>query len=459
MDKPLRKIDHMMWDVNMPNSLVTITGMMTFDKPVSKKKLTEIIETRLLKFERFHKKVILKNKKPMWHVDEAFNLASHIHYIALPGQGNYKMLQGVISDLISQPLDESKPLWQVHLIDNYNGGSLVLWRLHHAIADGIALVKVVFSLTGSTKEQSLMNQKDEEVTTPEKHNLKQDVEQLLHTGKDLLHEAQELIMHPSQMNDVLAESWKITKELGRLFFGESVQGTIYKGQLGYTKKPAWSDPLPLDSIKQIGKYHHATINDILLALITGALRRHLISHKQPLDKCIRVVVPVNLRKQGEKIKVHNKIGMLSVELPVHIKDSTERIDYIREKTELLKHSIEPVLIYNLLNILADVVPTKLEQKFSDFIGTKIAGVVTNVPGPRSQIYLAGVKVKDIMFWVPQTSPLGIGVSIISYNNKVCLGVVTDTNLVKDPDEIINGFYKEFKTLERQLQKLKSKPKS
>lgn len=454
MDKPLRKIDHMMWDVNMPNSLVTITGMMTFDKPVSKKKLTEIIETRLLKFERFHKKVILKNKKPMWHVDEAFNLASHIHYIALPGQGNYKMLQDVISDLISQPLDESKPLWQVHLIDNYNGGSVVLWRLHHAIADGIALIKVVFSLTGSTKELSMQNEMAAEKISQKRHHLKQDVEQLLHTGKDLLHEAQEFMMHPSQMKDVLSESWKITKELGRLFFGESVQGTIYKGQLGYTKKPAWSGPLPLETIKQIGKLHHATINDILLSLITGALRRHLIKHKQPLDKCIRVVVPVNLRKQGEKIKVHNEIGMLSVELPVHIKDCSERIHYIRVKTELLKHSIEPVLIYNLLNILADVIPTKLEQKFSDFIGTKITGVVTNVPGPRNQIYLAGVKVKDIMFWVPQTSPLGIGVSIISYNNKVCLGVVTDTNLVKDPDEIIKGFYKEFETMQRQL--LKSK---
>lgn len=141
---------------------------------------------------------------------------------------------------------------------------------------------------------------------------------------------------------------------------------------------------------------------------------------------------------------------MSIELPVHIRESSKRIAYIREKTELLKHSIEPVLIYNLLNILADVIPTPLEQKFSDFIGTQIAGVVTNVPGPRNVIYMAGAKVRDIMFWVPQTSPLGIGVSIISYNNKVCLGVVTDVNLVNDPDEIIKGYYREFDALKKSL---------
>lgn len=450
MDKPLRRIDHMMWDVNTPNSLVTITGMMIFEKKVSARQLTDIIRSRLLRFERFRKKVVIRNKKPMWHLDESFNLESHIHHIALPNPGNYKALQEVISDLISQPLDESKPLWQVHLIDNYNGGTVIVWRLHHAIADGIALIKVVFSLTGTSRADSLRLELEEEEKHREERTLRQDVSQLIHSGADWYHQAQEMMKDPNQIKDALKESWDITKELGRLFFGTSVSDTIYKGKLGYAKKTAWSEALPLQEIKQIGAKHNATVNDMLLALITGALRRHLIKHKQPLDKCIRIVVPVNLRKKEEKIKVHNKIGMLSIELPVHIKSTKERIAYIVEKTELLKHSIEPVLIYNLLNVLADVIPTPLEQKFSDFIGTKIAGVVTNVPGPKSAIYMAGHKVKDMMFWVPQTSPLGIGVSIISYNNRVCLGVVTDVNLVNDPDEIVNGYYKEFEAMRKLL---------
>ncbi len=452
MDKPLRHIDHMMWDVNTPNSLVTITGMMIFEKKVSLQKLLKVTEERLLQYERFKKKVIIRNNKPIWHLDEAFCLSSHIHHIALPEPGNYKMLQEVISDLISEPLDYSKPLWQAHLIDNYNGGSVIVWRIHHAIADGIALIKVVFSLTAASRATSLVSaiKHVENEAEAAKISLKQEVNNLMQSGKDLYHQAQQLIHEPKYIKDALKESWSISKELGRLFFGTSVTGIMYKGELGYRKNASWSEALPLQEIKQIGKQFHATVNDMLLVLITGALRRHLTKHKQPLDQCIRIVVPVNARKKGEPIKVHNKIGMLSIELPVHLKKMEDRIIYIVGKTKALKHSIEPVLIYNLLHIVADVIPQSIEQKFSNFLGTKIAGVVTNVPGPKEAIYLAGYKVKDIMFWVPQTNPLGIGISIISYNNRVCLGVVTDENLVKNPDEIIKGYYKEFETMRKLL---------
>lgn len=453
MEKPLRNIDRMMWDVNMPTSLVTITGMMTFEKKLNIKFVKEIIHSRLFLFERFRMKVILKKNKPTWCEDELFDLEAHILQITLPNPGNYEQLQKIVSELISKPLDEKKPLWQAHIIQNYHGGSAIVWRLHHAIGDGIALVKVIFSLTGTTRMESLKIDTlpiEEGNFENQKHTIKEEVSQMIHTSKDLYHQGQELIKNPTQMKDALKESWNITKELGKLFFGPSVTNTIYKGQLSFSKKVAWSDALSLQDIKQIRLQHHATINDILLALITGAIRRHLIKHQQPLNRGIRIVVPVNMRKSNEKIKVHNKIGMLSIELPVHIKNVNERIAHIVEKTALLKNSIEPVLIYNLLHILADITPTNIERKFSNFIGTKIAGVVTNVPGPKTAIYFAGNQVKDIMFWVPQTSPLGIGVSIISYNNRVCLGITTDTNLVKDPDEIINGYYKEFEAMKKTL---------
>lgn len=446
MDKPLSSLDRMMWDVNTPHSLVTITGMMTFEKKVNVIKLKEIIQTRLLLFERFRMKVILKRNKPIWHEDTAFDLDNHVHQITLPSLGGYEELQTVVSKLISQPLEADKPLWQVHIIDNFEGGTAIVWRLHHAIADGIALIKVVFSLTGATRAESLSTAVEQEDFESQAHTLKEDMVQLINTGKDIYQQGQELLKNPTQIKDALKETWFISKELGKLFFGSSVSDTIYKGKLSYSKKVAWSDALSLQDIKKIRLQYKATVNDILLALITGALRRHLIKHKQPLDKCIRIVVPVNMRKKGEKIKVINKIGMLSIELPVQIKSSKERIEYIVEKTKVLKHSIEPILIYNLLHVLADVVPATIERKFSDFIGTKIVGVITNVPGPTTPIYLVGQKVKDIMFWVPQTSPLGIGISIISYNNRVCLGVATDTNLVQDPDEIINGYYKEFEAM-------------
>jgi hypothetical protein len=171
----------------------------------------------------------------------------------------------------------------------------------------------------------------------------------------------------------------------------------------------------------------------------------ILNHQKPVDE-MRVVIPVNLRKKNETIKVENKIGMISLELPIHIEDPLERLKLIRTKTLILKNSLEPIIIYNLLQVMADVIPKNLEKKFADLIGSKVGAVVTNVPGPKKSIYLAGAEVKDMMFWVPQTSTLGMGVSLISYNDKAYLGVVTDPNIITDPDNIIEGFYKEFEVL-------------
>lgn len=448
MDKPLSKVDHVMYDMNKPNSLVTITGKMVLETKLSKERLRQIIENRFLLHERFKKKVIHKFGKPFWRTDEAFNVDAHIHHIALPDKGNYKELQSIVSDLISQPLDSDKPLWQVHLIDNYNGGSVLIWRIHHAIADGIALVKVLFALTAETKSASLIPPSLIKSEEEEQHTLREDITHLFNSGKEWLHNAEELWQDKHKLETTLSDSVKVSKELANLFFGKSVKKSLYKGELCSTKKAAWSEALPLPAIKAISKLLGVTINDILLALITGALRRHLIFHQQELSEPIRVVVPVNIRKKGEQIKIHNKIGMLSIELPVHIRNAEKRIAYIHEKTELLKHSFEPFLIYSLMNLMADVLPSKIEDMVADYLGTQITGVMTNVPGPSHAIYIGGQKIKDIMFWVPQTGPLGMGISIISYNNRVCLGVVTDTHIVEDPDYIVKSYCREFKALDK-----------
>lgn len=453
MDKPLSKIDHIMYDVNTPTSLVTITGMMTFDKKIDKKVLQQIIDKRLLQYERFRKKVVHKSGRPYWHLDENFELDMHLHHFALPVPGDYTTLQATISDLISQPLDPSKPLWQAHLIDNYRGGSVIVWRIHHAIADGIALIKVVLSLTGSTKAESLdlnIHLSDSEERKQKPHSLLEQADEWLHTGQKWYHNLEELLSDKDKLKDTLAKSLEVSKEVGKLFLGKPAKNIMYKGDLCCNKKVAYSQPLPLVEIKKIGKAYDATVNDILLALITGAIRRHLILHKQDLTESIRIVVPVNLRKRDEEIKIHNKIGMLSIELPVHLKNAKDRILFIKEKTELLKQSLEPALIYYLMNIMADILPKEIENKLTEYLGNRIAGVITNVPGPRNAVYMAGLPIRDIMFWVPQTNPLGMGISIISYNEKVCLGIVTDIHLVSDPDKIVDGYYKEFEAMKKLL---------
>jgi WS/DGAT/MGAT family acyltransferase len=457
MDKPLHNVDHMMWDINDPTSLNTITGMMTFKQKIEKQTLCQIIEERLLSFERFRHKVVEKDGQPVWHNDEDFDLHCHIHHTALPEPGDYQTLQAEISHLMSIPLDHSKPLWKVNLIDNFQGGSVIVYRLHHAIGDGISLIKVVFSLTGDSPEQSLAPlEKDEQPKEKIKsEGIVDQMRKALYTGEAIYNEAQQLLKDPDTLKQNLKDTFDSAMELGKLFFGKSVSGTssIYKGEMSFRKIPSWTHkPLDLLTVKAISKSHGVTINDVLLSMMTGALRYHQINKGITPQDALRVVCPVNLRKPGDPIEVENKIGFISLELPIHLENPHDRMTYIREKTELLKKSWEPMLLYNLLHVLADMLPKRVEKLFTDYMGTMVGAVITNVPGPKKPIYLAGKEVNDMVFWVPQTSTLGIGVSLLSYNNKAYLGVVTDPNIVSDPDIIIEGFYKEFEGLKEELQK-------
>lgn len=214
------------------------------------------------------------------------------------------------------------------------------------------------------------------------------------------------------------------------------------------KKPTWTaQAIDLKVIKKINMANGVTINDLLMVFMTVTIRYHMILNLQkPVDE-MRVVIPVNLCKKNEPIKVENKIGIISLELPIHIEDPLKRLKFIRTKTLILKNSLVPIFIYNLLQVMADVIPKNLEKKFADLIGSKVGAVVTNVPIPKKSIYLAGAEAEDMMFWVSQTSTLGMGVSLINYNNKAYLGIVTNPNYITDPDNnIIEGLYKEFEVL-------------
>ena len=445
MDKPLERIDHIMWDADTPDSIATIAGIMTFKRPLNKVRMKEIVEKRLLRYERFQNTVIVKDGSPMWHFDENFQLDNHIHHIALPGKGGYKELQECVSDLISHPLDYNRPLWDIHVIDNYKNGTALLWRVHHVIGDGMALVKVIFSLTGISAKDSIAVFGEHDKPKPQK--VKDQVEYIVDLGVSLYEDAMHLFGNPHLLRDTLQRNWQLAREVGDLFRNRKANH-LYKGEPGQSKKAAWSEPLPLKTFKKLSKHYGVKINDIMLATVAGAMRKHLMRHKEKINDGVKVVIPVNLRREGDVNSLQNDFSFITVELPVHIASFAERAAFIKEKTAALKPSANSMLMTEMIHIVADYTPLKAKQKLLGFLGKSIAGVVTNVPGPKHPIYLGGGKVEDLMFWVPHTVPLGVGVSLMSYNEKVYMGIVTDNVLVKDPDIIVKAFASELKRADK-----------
>ncbi|HEX9371458.1 MAG TPA: WS/DGAT domain-containing protein, partial [Roseiflexaceae bacterium] len=217
---------------------------------------------------------------------------------------------------------------------------------------------------------------------------------------------------------------------------------------GVAKRAAWSQPIPLDDVKAIGRAVGATVNDVLLAAVTGALRRYLQGRGEQVDGLeIRAAVPVNMRSPNDPPTLGNRFSLVFLALPVGVDDPLDRLFDLKERMEALKQSPEALVTFGILNAMG-MAPNQLQGFGVSLFGAKATAVMTNVPGPRETIYLAGAPITGIMFWVPQSGRLGLGVSILSYAGQVSLGIATDAGLAPDPEQIIDGFHAEFQQLAR-----------
>ena len=450
--KPMSNVDAAWLHMESPTNLMLISGVMSFAEKLDFSELKELIEDRLLPFERFRQKVVTSTVPgigPRWVDDPYFNLRSHLQRVALPDPGGQEELQEMVSTIMSTPLDFSKPLWQFQYVENYRGGSAVVARIHHCIADGIALVRVLLSLTDDSPSGSPKTRRARRRRKPLGRGfwLPEVVNDAVYsvgriTAK-MVDKTLETLTDPARAAQMVTEGAKGTGVLARLATMPADPDTLFKGALSTAKRCAWSEVMSLADVKAYSKTQDATINDVLLAGVAGAIRRYMIERKAEVDDLsIRAVVPVNLRPDSDVIKLGNKFGLVFLALPVGIADRGERLIELKKRMDKIKKSSEPMVIYAILNAVGLTGP-KVESVALQLFGSKATAVMTNLPGPREEIFLAGKAMRSMMFWVPQSARLGLGVSILSYAGQVRLGVATDSGLVPDPESIIRAFHEEM----------------
>jgi WS/DGAT/MGAT family acyltransferase len=223
--------------------------------------------------------------------------------------------------------------------------------------------------------------------------------------------------------------------------------TSLRGDLGATKRAAWTDTVDLAVIKAIGEAHDATVNDVLLAATAGALRRHLDGRGEQTEGLVlRCTVPVNLAPMADRAgSLGNHFGLAFVELPVGTRDLDDRIAFVRERTDRRRLGVEAFLVYQVLRA-AGRTPEAAQRWAMGLFEDTATGIVTNVPGPLDSVEILGSEVSDITFWVPQANDQGLGVSIFSYDGGVRVGVAGDANLLADPGSLTDAFEAEVEAL-------------
>jgi WS/DGAT/MGAT family acyltransferase len=451
-DETLSNVDAAWLRMEDPTNLMTITGIMSFPERLDFGQLKELIEDRLLCYDRFRQRVVepkVPLARPRWVEDEHFNLRFHLQRVALPDPGDKDDLQEMVSNLMSTPLDPTKPLWQFQYIENFRDGSAVVARLHHCIADGIALVRVLLGMTDDSPTGSATVRRQRRrrrplgggVWLPEVvDDAVRSVRKVTGTLSDQLVEA---LSDPSRAIELAGQGVHAAGVVARLTAMPPDAETVLSGSLVTAKRCAWSEVLALEDVKEFGRKMGATINDVLLAGVAGALRRYMRIRGDRVDGLdVRAVIPVNLRPEDEIGDLGNRFGLVFLTLPTGVSGASNRLAELKRRMDDLKSSSEAVVTYAILNALGMTSPD-VEGVAVQFFGSKATAVMTNVPGPRERIYLAGSPLESMMFWVPQSARLGLGISILSYAGQVRLGVASDSGLIPDPETIISEFQNEM----------------
>jgi len=208
------------------------------------------------------------------------------------------------------------------------------------------------------------------------------------------------------------------------------------------KRAAWADPIPLNDIKLIKNTFGGTVNDVLVSAVTSGLRRYLVDKGDNVGDDgggleIRAAIPVNLRRDEDNGKLGNRFGLVFLTLPIHIEQPLMRLAEVRRRMLELKRSAEAPVTLGILGAMGYGT-----DAFREFVvrtlEPKATLVLTNVPGPPIPLYMAGQRIRDLMFWVPQAGRLSLGISILTYAGNVHLGIVTDAGLVPCPEEVLAG---------------------
>jgi len=454
----MSKVDTAWLRMDTESNLMMIVGIWIIRPGIALDALRERIEARLLQYGRFRQKVVEDAMGAQWVDDEDFDIARHVQseqLLPLRGQSRMGCLKERVGELAALPLDPVHPLWQFQLVEDLgDGSSALIARIHHCIGDGIALIAVMLSITdgGKAPPMRLQQPRDDQdwlTDTLLRPISEMSIKAIRAAGAGMAKSVDTLMQphHPLDSSmDMARIGYQAVSDVAAFALMADDSPTRLKGKPGTQKRVAWDEGLPLDAVKAVGKALNCSINDVLLSCVAGAIGRYLQTKGEDVaGKEIRAMVPVNLRPMEKAYQLGNRFGLVPLVLPIGIENPVERVYAVRARMQDLKGSFQPVLAFGLLSV-AGLLIKPVQQAMLNIFAKKATAVMTNVPGPTEALTFCGSTVERVMFWVPQSGDIGVGVSILTYAGRVQFGLITDSLLCPDPEGIIEHFAPEFDKL-------------
>lgn len=489
---PMSAQDELWLTMDRPNNLMVVDGVMLLRGAPTLSEVCDVFRTMVERFPVFARRAVRTGRSWRWEDDPAFTLQRHVLPAALPGPVSVTAVQSFMSEQRSVPLPQDRARWVAYLIADVvlpdgSAGSAVVMRFHHAIADGVRLTQVMLGLcdTGGNGLEAVVSRTGPATTVPDpvaaarqaangaSHGaaeaaaaalraLRHPIETVEHGSSALQHSVAaaeglagrvveatrlgrhgmadgiELLRHPDRLMDALQvlgvadhRSLNDMSSVTKIAFAGSPR-TVWSGTPGTGKAITWTDPIPLAQIKRIGNERGATVNDVLLAAIAGALRRYLLQHGGMVEE-VYWMVPVNLKPFADNLpeELGNNFALVVVPMPLHHETVEERLAHMHAIMHRIKHSDEAVITFGLQNAIS-VSPSALAFFLTNFFANKAVGVLTNVPGPSGELTFGGSPVTQVIGFAPCSGNQPMTTTIFSYHGEVTVGFATDAGLIPDP---------------------------
>lgn len=382
--------------------------------------------------------------KPYWVEDPAFNLDMHLQHVALPSPGSWKELRGLAARIFSVPLDRSRALWEMTFVEGLDtipqvppGSVALINKTHHAAIDGVSGADMMGILLDITKEPRKFSPPPPRAIPPVPNEL----EVLSHTARKIMGKPSELKRVAGEISDALKAAARVKDKGVEL---PPVPMTAPKTSINRTVsgQRIWNTALlELDRVKGIRKVAGCTLNDVVLAICAGALRRYLDEKGELPDEPLIAMIPVSTRGEDEHGKMGNKVSAMFLDIATNVADPVERLKVIQKHTQGGK-AYEKAGATRAFVDLWDFIPFGLANRvlrlYSRFRVSEMHNpvfncVITNVPGPQMDMYMAGHKLLASMGMAPLVDGMGLLITVLSYNGVLSISPTSSPAVMPDLD--------------------------
>ncbi len=447
----LSALDDSFLELEDASSHMHIGAVAVFDGEVGIDAVHHLMEATLHRVPRYRQRIVRVPLvgQPVWVDDERFNLGYHLRHTRLPQPGDERQLKRLVGRIMSQQLDRGKPLWEMWMVEGLVDGRVaIISKAHHCMIDGVGSVELTGAIMRPTPDHD--PRLDE---PPPRWIPRPQPSPLALLGSELLHRVAAPL---GLVRDVMAAPCSTLRALPRVVGGlataletglRSASSTPLNVPIGPHRRFDWTI-MDLHVLKEVRTRLGGTVNDVVLAMLAGALGRFLVRRGVPVDGLdFRAMVPVNVRTDATRGHVGNQVAMMVVRLPLEERDPRRRLARVVAETRRAKTSSQAEGMH-ALEELSDRTFTTLFTEFARLtaLSRPYNIVVTNVPGPPFPVHVLGARMTACYPLVPLFQNQALGVALFSYDGRLYWGLNTDWDVLPDVHELIDGVQQEYEAL-------------